>query len=487
MNDAQLAQVMSSPRLPTLPKVAFRILELVQSADVSMAQLSETIAADPALAAKILKTANSGIYGRVRGVSRLKDALMILGLRNVKTLSLGFSLVSDLSGAKGSGLDYTLFWRRSIVAACAARAVAAHLNKDQSEEAFLGGLMHCIGIVALDRALGPAYRPVATHLGEGVDAFLAAEQKQLGMQHPEVGAMLAAGWNLPAGLSACIANYSTPEGSPEAYRQLVRYVSLGARCGDVISQVAPGRALVRFREEAATMGLDDADAEALLTLSLEHAAALQQVFEGQTAQLIVPAEILARANDALLDLNMEYAQENDRLETEKLELVRDAYTDSLTTLANRRHFDTYVAQQYEIARRYDAPLSLLLVDIDHFKRINDVYGHPVGDAVLRHIAACVRSAVRAADFVARYGGEEFAVVLPSTAADAARRSAERIRQAVANEPAIAPGGFAISATVSVGIATLSQEDAGGVEGLVWASDRALYSAKVHGRNMVQAA
>jgi diguanylate cyclase (GGDEF)-like protein len=478
---------MSSPRLPTLPRVAFRILELVQSPDVSMAGLSDAIAADPALAAKILKTANSGIYGRVRGVARLKDALMILGLRNVKTLSLGFSLVSDLSGAKGSGLDYTLFWRRSIVAACAARAISSHLNRDQSDEAFLGGLMHCIGVVALDRALGPAYRPIASHLGDGFDTYLELEQCQLGLQHPEVGTMLAAGWNLPPALAACISHYADPSAAPAEYRRLVSCVALGARCGDIIAASEPGAALTRFREAAAGFELDDADAEALLTLSLEHAAALQQVFEGPTADLIIPSEILARANDALLDLNLEYAQENTRLETEKQDLVRDAYTDSLTALANRRHFDQYLAQQFEIARRYGAPLSLLIVDIDHFKRINDVYGHPVGDAVLRHIAGCIRAAVRASDFAARYGGEEFGIVLPASGPDGARRSAERIRLAVADEPTIAPGGFAISATVSVGVATFAGNDAGGVEGLVWAADRALYTAKLHGRNLVQAA
>lgn len=478
---------MTSPRLPTLPRVAFRILQLVQSPDVHITELADTIAADPALSAKILKVANSGAYGRVRGVSKLREAVMMLGLRNVKTLALGFSLVSDLANGNGGGLDYTAFWRRSLVAACAAKGLSGRIARDESEEAFLGGLIHCIGIVALDRALGADYGEVAAALGEGPEAFLRREEESIGVQHTEVGAMMANAWNLPAELSACITHYADPSKAPEELRQLVTCVSLGAYCGDVWSATDPGGALLRLRTAAASAALTEAEADELLCEALSSAALLQQVFEGAGAEMIVPSEILARATEALLEMNLDSANENQRLETEKVALAKDVMTDGLTGIANRRYLDQFLVQQCEIARRYRAPLSLLIIDLDHFKRINDTFGHQAGDAVLRAVAGRVAETVRTADLVARYGGEEFAVVLPATSAAGALDSAERIRLAIAAAPTGVSNGENIAVTVSVGVAAFHPGDEAGVEGLLRAADQALYAAKALGRNTVQAA
>jgi len=477
-----LARIMSSPRLPTLPKVAFRILQLVQTPDVSIEELSNAIAIDPALAAKILKTANSGMYGRVRSVSKLRDAIMILGLRNVKTLALGFSLVADLKGTAGSGLDYSAFWRRSVVAACAARALAYRVNRQQQDEAFLGGLMHGIGIVALDRALGPRYQAIAAHLGRGANALIVLEEQRIGVSHVEVGARLAASWNLPATLTGSIAHYPAADVAPSELRPLVRCVSLGAQAGDVACGLAPGPALARFRGSAAALGIVEGEADTLLREALENASLLQQVFDASPADRIAPSELLARANDALLELNLEYAHETERLESENELLARDAATDALTGIANRRAFDQFLAQQTEIATRYGPPLSLIMIDIDHFKRVNDTYGHVVGDAVLRNVAARIHGLVRAADFVARWGGEEFVVALAGTTLAGAIETAERIRSAIATDSSVLADGVAVRVTVSAGLAMLSRgQDS---TALVGAADAALYRAKAAGRDRV---
>ncbi|MGH2633722.1 MAG: diguanylate cyclase [Tepidiformaceae bacterium] len=482
MDEDLLARIMSSPRLPTLPKVAFRILQLVQTPDVSIEELSNAIAIDPALAAKILKTANSGMYGRVRSVAKLRDAIMILGLRNVKTLALGFSLVSDLKGSAESGLDYAAFWRRSVVAACAARALAYRVNRQEQDEAFLGGLMHAIGIVALDRAVGPRYQAIAAHLGRGIDALAAIERQRIGVSHVEVGMRLATTWNLPAMLTGSITHYPEPGLAPTELRLLAQCVSLGAQAGDVACGIAPGPALGRFRSSAAGLALGEGEADALLREALENASLLQQVFDSSPADRIAPAELLARANDALLELNMEYAQETERLESENELLTRDAATDALTGLANRRSFDQFLTQQTEISARYGPPLSLIMIDIDHFKVVNDSYGHIIGDAVLRNVAARIQRAVRAADFVARWGGEEFVVALPGTLLAGAIETAERIRTAIAADSSVAVDEVPVRVTVSLGVALL---DAGkGSAGLITAADAALYRAKAAGRDRV---
>ena len=164
---------------------------------------------------------------------------------------------------------------------------------------------------------------------------------------------------------------------------------------------------------------------------------------------------------------------------------RLATTDGLTGLLNRRTFNAQLHGRLREAQRYGRPLSLLLLDIDHFKKVNDSYGHPAGDAVLRSVAAMLAKQARETDIVARYGGEEMALILPETDGWGAHAIAERIRKAVAAAPHPTDQG-ALRVTVSAGLATWpGSGDA--AEQLLDAADKALYRAKQGGRNRVCAA
>lgn len=164
-------------------------------------------------------------------------------------------------------------------------------------------------------------------------------------------------------------------------------------------------------------------------------------------------------------------------ETERL-----ATTDGLTGLLNRRTFNTVLDRRFREADRYRRPLSLLLLDIDHFKKVNDTHGHPAGDAVLRGVARIAQRCARETDAVARYGGEELALILPETDADGARAVAERIRKAVEAAQHPTEQG-AVRVTVSIGVATQGPSPEEMVEG----ADKALYRAKQGGRNRVEEA
>jgi len=160
--------------------------------------------------------------------------------------------------------------------------------------------------------------------------------------------------------------------------------------------------------------------------------------------------------------------------------------DSLTGLANRRHFDNYVAQQVELMRRHRRPLALVLCDIDDFKAFNDVHGHLAGDDCLSRIAVALQACCRRpADMAARYGGEEFALVLPETDLAGAIRIAEAAREAV-NRLSIAKGSAGIGSvmTISGGVAILDGNGDGSVNSLVGAADAALFEAKRQGRDRV---
>jgi diguanylate cyclase (GGDEF)-like protein/PAS domain S-box-containing protein len=159
-----------------------------------------------------------------------------------------------------------------------------------------------------------------------------------------------------------------------------------------------------------------------------------------------------------------------------------ATTDSLTGLANRRRFMELAQREFTRSRRYQGPLTMLMMDIDHFKRVNDTHGHDVGDEVLRALAATSIKALREADILGRLGGEEFGVLLPETEATAAMEVAERLRRAV-EAAAMATGGGELRITVSIGAASLSG-DTTSVEALLKRADVALYEAKQSGRNRV---
>lgn len=173
----------------------------------------------------------------------------------------------------------------------------------------------------------------------------------------------------------------------------------------------------------------------------------------------------------------------DELEIAKLALFLAASTDQMTGLANRREFDSLIGREWQRAMRDRTPLSVLIVDADHFKLVNDEYGHAEGDEVLKTLALTLRDSLkRAGDIAARYGGEEFAIVLPNTDARGALTVAEAVRRAALTACDDAHGRGRAGVTVSIGVASMVPTVAETYDRLIEAADRALYEAKRRGRN-----
>jgi len=161
-----------------------------------------------------------------------------------------------------------------------------------------------------------------------------------------------------------------------------------------------------------------------------------------------------------------------------------AISDPLTKLYNRGQFNKRLQEELLRAERYHFQLSLILLDIDHFKEYNDLYGHVLGDGLLRQIAELIQGNIRKVDFAARYGGEEFTIILPNTNKSGALTVAERIRQAVAGTEFVSGEANPVHKTVSLGVATYPG-DATNAEELILRTDQAMYEAKRRGRNLVQ--
>ena len=191
-------------------------------------------------------------------------------------------------------------------------------------------------------------------------------------------------------------------------------------------------------------------------------------------------ELLARirAGKRIVDLQKELLETNKRLE-------RLSITDGLTNLYNHRYFQDELCRAFEESARYGRPLSLAIVDLDFFKKVNDTYGHAVGDEVLKAVSRIFQESIRSTDLAARYGGEEFAVMMPETNLDEAISFAEKIRSLVESTPIQTQAG-PIHVTVSIGVATVPHPNIHAAKELVVAADNALYRAKHAGRNRVEA-
>ncbi|MDQ3265786.1 MAG: diguanylate cyclase [Myxococcota bacterium] len=198
---------------------------------------------------------------------------------------------------------------------------------------------------------------------------------------------------------------------------------------------------------------------------------------------------LKTLHDALLDKNRELDRANQELESRRQELLQLSRTDPLTGLHNRRYFEERLELEFERSRRYRVPISCLMLDLDHFKRLNDTHGHASGDEMLRQVAKVAKSSLRSVDLLARFGGEELIALLPETGLDEARIVAERIRAGIAGlrvekrgsaEPQL------LRCTASIGLATFPAPELETAEALLRFADDALYTAKSSGRDKVHA-
>jgi len=254
----------------------------------------------------------------------------------------------------------------------------------------------------------------------------------------------------------------------QMHRNLVRPV---ARLTEVAEEFARGnlaaRSALAGRDEIGKLG--DTFNEMAERIE-QHSKGLEHEVKKATAELIA-------ANERLSGMATELSEANRRLEDL-------ATVDAMTGLRNFRYFQAFLDREVRRSLRTGSPISLLMIDVDHFKSYNDAYGHPAGDDVLRQVAKMLKSRLRGIDLPARYGGEEFAVVLLDTPKDRAIGVAEELRATIEHTPIpneeTQPGG---KLTISVGVAT-SPSDSRSVEDLVKCADEALYEAKRGGRNRV---
>jgi diguanylate cyclase (GGDEF)-like protein len=219
-----------------------------------------------------------------------------------------------------------------------------------------------------------------------------------------------------------------------------------------------------------------------LTASTDHARRARLLEDGACDAIQKPfhkADLVAR-----LQLHMKVKRLQDELMVKNATLAKLSTVDALTGLRTRRYVMELLSIEFLRARRYKTPLSVLMADIDHFKRVNDAHGHPTGDAVLRGVSESLTRALRATDTGGRYGGEEILVVLPQNNLEGSMIFAERWRSIVEESLFASPEGAKIQVTISIGVAQF-RDQYETADDLIAAADKALYAAKDGGRNRTE--
>lgn len=478
--------------LPTPPWVALEVIRLSGDENSTIRELADVLGQDPVMAARLLKLANSPYYSRGGEVTNLDRACSLLGQKTVKLMALSFSLTTELA-TSGGALDLRHYWYHSLVNATAARRWSAVLAGGLADECFLSGLLSNLGRLVVAQKLHDPYSRLMDQVGTW--PTLEAEATTLGFTSADITRRLLDEWQLPSLISTPTAHMYRPHlWRPTATDadHVFEALRLAALTEAVLTADESGAEFDLLRSEAAAHDIDDVGLD-LMILELE--ASIREMADlldvglptGLSHQRILDEarlKLVSLSIDTALSLQTEREQ-SDQLRRANAELEAQAAKDRLTGVANRGSFDDFLGRHVAARMRREIPdgLGLLLLDLDHFKQLNDTYGHLAGDDVLRATADTLRHVVRSDELLARYGGEEFVVVAPIATIEALEVLAERLRTAV-EALSLSIGGKRVTLTASVGGAVITDvvHTRDGVR-LIQKADACLYEAKHGGRNL----
>lgn len=486
MSETLLTKIKRTNRLPSPPGTAIRILELCRQDDVKIGELADVIAADPALSLRMLKYANSAMVGAAKEVRSIREAVLLLGLRSVRLMALSFSLISPDDANECDGFDFGLFWSHSAARAVAARRIAERFPPPPaSEEAFATGLLSQIGRLVFAVALPREYADVIRQSGGMLTQISDRETERMGAPHPEVGADLMHEWGVPAPLAEAVRHQYRPDNAnDQAIQRAAKLVRASTLVASLICYNLNEELGAAYRKELVASDFFESSEQLELELKMirEEFNELARLLSLRTGSVDNAAEIQAEAGEVLEQISLATQLRADEVEEKNKDLEKQAWTDGLTGIANRAAFDQKLQEIWDACCQQTKPIALIMLDVDHFKRFNDTYGHQTGDVVLKRVARCVAESVRPVDLAARYGGEEFAVIAPHADRLTAAHLCVRLRTAI-EAARVHFEGKDHRVTVSVGaVLVVAPRPPLTPARLIEEADRQLYCSKEKGRN-----
>lgn len=468
---------------------ASQIVQVALRPDVEVGELADFARADPAFALRILSFVNSPLMGLSKRVEDVRQACTLLGIRGLRNIALSL-LVTGLDGGKSANNQQLLgnCLRRAILARDLGRAFGGV----DVDTLFTTGLFLDVGLL-----LAATDQPeLAQEVGASPAPWRVTCERAAGLvPHPERGAQMAREYGLSDAIVEALTHHHDPE---PPFDRACATVWFAERCAGIFEGGDADMHRRAITEAAKKIGFPDARIDDILTTIPLHVTELARIFDRDIGPQLALDELNSRAHAELSNLNARYealvhslesiiaqkAQLEQELLAANARLERLASIDELTGLLNRRALEEALRRDLARADRDGKAFSVLLIDIDHFKSVNDTWGHQSGDAVLSMVGDVLQRSLRTSDVAGRYGGEEFMCLLPATDAAGARVVAERLRMAMLERTVPTNGGF-IQVTVSVGIASVTGPGCRTAqESIVRRADECLYRAKAEGRNRV---
>ena len=499
--------------LPTPPSIALKIVHACSNPNMTGSQIAEIVGSDTALLAELLRMVNSPFFGIRQKVSSAQRAVVVLGVRSLRNLALCFTARESLRPQAIPELDANAYWAEVLRRAVSARILAETVQVDP-DEAFAIGILQDIGLLAMFLICPDQGKEWPRLQDNNPDDRQLLEMEIFGATHDALGKVLAENWELPEQLIAPIANHHSENMDNLAPEQ--KKMSQIALCADWMAAVytASDKRLALAKCKKLIADHFDMDHEAidkLLEKVPSEVIAAAKALGLEITEQFEYEQVVSSANKQLIEQPESYEDKTQRLERAleaREHLVSElqnaynhlallAYYDPLTTLVNRRRFEEVFAAEIGRHCRSGGILSIVLIDIDHFKNINDKHGHALGDTVLQSIATILKGSLRGSDMAVRLGGDEMCMLLPETDVQGGEAAVQRIQKQFESLKTNQEGNE-IKVTASFGGCswhikipkdklqeTMKSIDAQRImESIMETADKAMYKSKENGRNAI---
>ncbi len=456
MNDSLKARLDGLAILPTLPSVAVRALEMCQRENLDPQEIAALVGNDPALAARVLKTANSPAFSWRDEVRTLTRAVTLLGVNAVRTLILSFSLLRDAPGGEMAAV--ASYWKRSVLAALAAREIASEIGSGLREEAFLAGLLQDIGMLALQQLQDPLYQDLLQSAARDHDRITTGEGDIFGCDHAAVGAWLVARWRLPECFRIAIERSHRLEDGHALRGQLdddlatlVRTTALSGLVADIwVRPDATGaaqRAHIQARRIFPAPGLSLENVVRRMAAAIAETASLFQIDLGNDDSV---SRVAGEAQEALGIINVAERAAADHAGARARAPEPTGELDPDTRLPGTAFAEQYLRECVGRALQLQTPLGVIVAELDGWNELQGRLLPEQTTALLREVARRLSHRLRRSDIVVRQQGPRFMFVLPETDRAGVVVVAERTRKLIFADPYDIGAGWSPAVTMSFG-------------------------------------
>lgn len=493
-----LRKLFEKAKMPSSPALATRILELSDDPNSTAEDFGKILRTDAILTARLLKTANSVFFAQRIPVTNVERAVTVLGLNRVKTIALGFQLVTHLDRLGGTPFDMNLFWTHSLLRACIAQSLASFIVPKLVNEAFIVGLLQDTGIMLLVQILGEGYASLYRPEDLSPTAFFEVESKTFHHTHVDAITVMCSEWKIPQDIAIPLKRHHQKTRINDQSSILDKLCGVSYLVGGLrfTSDVTIGSEENKLREYAHDqLHLHENMWNESIHWAIEEYRRISTFFGEVLQDDIDVVDLLGEANlqltavadeanQKVVDIELEkekILKEQERLEKSLKDYRERASLDPLTLIPNRGAIFDATRMAIKQCASEGTSIGVLFIDIDNFKAINDLYGHITGDNVLKALVLLLKDDEDFIEKVGRYGGDEFIVILQNLSAEECRERGAQIIEHI-RKYNTQPLGLQEPITCSLGAVWTDKPIVDSAEELFAASDALMYKAKGNGKD-----